>query len=126
MRAYTDLDVWKKARVLASSVYRLSRSFPKEELFGLTLQIRRAAVSIVSNIAEGCGRQTTKDAVNFFYFSRGSLFEVETQLYVAFDENYISEEQLKVALEEVMNCKKLLHGFINYYRGLPPKSQQAE
>ncbi len=74
-----------------------------------------------SNIAEGCGRQTTKDAVNFFYIARGSLFEIETQLYVAFDENYLSETEFNKALEEVLHCKKLLQGFIKYYKGLPPR-----
>jgi four helix bundle protein len=126
MRSYTELDVWKRSRGLTNVVYRLTKSFPKEEIFGLTLQIRRAAVSVVSNIAEGCGRQTTKDAISFFYISRGSLFEIEAQLYIAFDQHYIVETELEKALEELTHCKKLLHGFINYYKTLPARIQDNE
>jgi len=117
-RSYTNLEVWIKGRALVKRVYQLSQIFPREEMFGLTAQVRSAAVSIPSNIAEGCGRQHAKDAINFFHIARGSLYEAETQLYVAADLEYISEEQLKQVLEEITVCKKLLNGFIKYYRGL--------
>lgn len=76
---YTDLEVWKESRKLANHIYELTKSFPKEELYGITNQIRRCAVSVPSNIAEGCGRQTAKDTIHFLHISRGSLYELETQ-----------------------------------------------
>lgn len=113
---YTDLDVWLKARQLVKSVYSESKRFPKEELFGLTNQLRRAAISIPSNIAEGCGRQSDKEAVHFFFIAKGSLYEVETQLYLAMDLEYLSKEEFENLNTQVEACKKLLNGFIRYYR----------
>ncbi|MDN3666659.1 four helix bundle protein [Algibacter miyuki] len=115
---YTDLDVWKNSRELVQLVYQLTKCFPKEELYGLTNQIRRCAVSVPSNIAEGCGRQSNKETIHFLYIAKGSLQEVETQLYLSFDLEYISEDDLKDILEKVILNKKLLNGFINYYKKL--------
>ena len=117
-RIYTDLDVWKESRKLVKSVYDITCNFPKEEIYGLSSQIRRCSVSIPSNIAEGCGRNHTNDSIQFFYISRGSLFELETQLYLAFDQKYIDEPTLTSLLEDLTVCKKLLNGFINYYQTL--------
>ena len=97
-------------------MYSASRAFPKDELFGLTNQLRRAAVSVPSNIAEGCGRQTPRDTINFLFVARGSLYELETQIYVALDLNYLSTETAEALFLLVTSCKKLLHGFINHYR----------
>lgn len=83
---YSKLEVWLEARKLVNLLYDFSKLFPKEELFGLTNQMRRAAISIPSNIAEGCGRQTSKETIHFLHISRGSLFELETQFYLAFDQ----------------------------------------
>lgn len=113
---YNDLDVWKECRKLVSTIYLVSKKFPKDEIYGLTNQIRRASISIISNIAEGTGRNTTKDALQFFYISRGSLFEAEAQLLVANDLEYLSEEELKEILLQFTTCKKLLNGFINYHK----------
>jgi len=115
---YIDLDVWKGARALSKEVYLASSEFPNDEKFGLTSQIRRAAVSIPSNIAEGCGRNYPKDSIQFFYIARGSIYEVETQLYLAFDLNFISEINLSVLLEKLETTRKLLNGFIKYYQTL--------
>ncbi|RDV15955.1 four helix bundle protein [Pontibacter diazotrophicus] len=117
-RSYTTLEVWNKSRALVKHVYMLTKAFPKEEIFGLTSQVRSAVVSVPSNIAEGCGRQYAKEAVHFFHISRGSLYETETQLYVAADLEYITMEQLRNVLSEITSCKKLLNGFIKYYKGL--------
>ena len=95
---YIDLDVWKQARILSKEVYLVSSNFPSDEKFGLSNQIRRAAVSIPSNIAEGCGRNHPKDSIQFFYVARGSVYEVETQLYLAFDLGFIEEIDLKTLL----------------------------
>ena len=117
-KEYTELEVWKKCRTLAASIYTISRTFPKEEIFGLTNRMRRSAVSVASNIAEGCGRNHTKDSLQFFYISRGSLFELETQLYIAFDQQFLLEEVLHKLKGEILVCKKLLNGFIKYYQTL--------
>lgn len=114
--SYKDLDVWKNNRLLVKSVYQLSKLFPKDEQYGLTNQIRRTAVSGSSNIAEGCGRNHFKDSIQFFFIARASLYELETQLIVANDLEYISELQLTTILEQVTRCKKLINGFINYYQ----------
>ena len=114
--SYRDLDVWKQSRQLVKSVYQLSKSFPKEEQFGLTNQLRRAAISVPSNIAEGSGRNHSKDSIQFFFIARGSLYEIETQLIISFDLEYISESQLQEVLVQVTRCKKLLNGFINYFQ----------
>ena len=115
---YIDLDVWKQARILSKEVYLVSSNFPSDEKFGLTSQIRRAAVSIPSNIAEGCGRNHPKDSIQFFYVARGSVYEVETQLYLASDLGFIEEIDLKTLLLKLETTRKLLNGFINYYQKL--------
>ena len=118
MKSYIELDVWIEARKLVNQVYLITNDFPKEELYGITNQIRRCSVSIPSNIAEGCGRQTPKDIIRFLYISRGSLYELETQLYLSNDLKFISEEKLNNILSQIETCKKLLNGFINYYKKL--------
>ena len=115
---YTDLDVWKYSRELVKLVYLLTKTFPKEELYALTNQIKRSVVSVPSNIAEGIGRQSNKEIIHFLYIAKGSLYEVETQLYLSYDLSYISEIELKNILEKVISNKKLLNGFINYYKKL--------
>lgn len=113
---YNKLEVWIEARKLVNLLYDSSKSFPKEEMFGLTNQMRRAAISVPSNIAEGCGRQSSKDTLHFLHISRGSLYELETQYYLALDQNYIDVENFNIVLEQIQSCKKLLNGFINYYK----------
>ena len=118
MKSYTDLEVWKYSRELVKLVYLLTKSFPKEELYALTNQIRRSVISVPSNIAEGIGRQSNKETIHFLYIAKGSLQEVETQLYLSFDLEYISEIELNNILEKVVSNKNLLNGFINYYKKL--------
>lgn len=115
---YIDLEVWKQARILSKEIYLASSQFPKDERFGLTSQIRRAAVSIPSNIAEGCGRNYPKDSIQFFYIARGSIYEVESQLYLYYDLDFITELVLKAILMKLETTRKLLNGFINYYQTL--------
>lgn len=116
MKSYTELEVWKYSRSLVKSVYGLTKGFPRDELYSLTNQVRRSVVSVASNIAEGVGRQSNKETIHFLYIAKGSLFELETQLYLSFDLEYISEKQLETILLEVTSCKKLLNGFINYFK----------
>jgi four helix bundle protein len=118
VESYQDLEVWKQTKTLVSEIYRITKTFPKEEQFGLINQLRRAAVSIPSNIAEGCGRNHFKDSLQFFFISRGGLYEVETQILISADLGYIIDEDKILILDKVKNCKRLLNGFINYFQKL--------
>jgi four helix bundle protein len=115
LESYQDLDVWKQTKELVREIYELTKLFPKEEQFGLTNQLRRAAVSVPSNIAEGCGRNHVKDSIQFFFIARGSLYETETQLLIARDLQYINQEKLSTIIDKIKSCKRLLNGFINYF-----------
>ena len=115
---YTKLEVWIEARKLTNLVYTVSKKFPKEEQFGLMNQMRRCSVSIPSNIAEGCGRQSSKETIHFLYIAKGSLFELETQVYITLDQNYIIKEEFEALDSQILTCKKLINGFINYYKKL--------
>ena len=112
---YTELDVWKQGRELASHVYALTAEYPKSEQFGLTSQIRRCVVSVPSNIAEGCGRQHHKETLHFLSIARGSLFELETQLYISKDLLFITDGQLLICLSKIESIGKLLNGLKRYY-----------
>nr|WP_050026247.1 four helix bundle protein [Verrucomicrobium sp. BvORR034] len=92
IKSYRDLVVWQKSMALVREIYLVSRNFPKEEQFGLTQQLRRAAVSIPSNIAEGNGRGSNSDYVRFLQYSRGSLFETQTQLELCRDLGFLSDQ----------------------------------
>ncbi len=114
-KTYKELDVWKKARAFVEEVYVITQGFPNEEKYGLMSQMRRCAVSIPSNIAEGYGRQFKKETLQFLHISRGSLYELETQLFIAFDLTLISEEKLNKLLVDLEECRRLLSGLINYF-----------
>lgn len=118
MKSYIDLEVWIESRKLVNMVYVASKEFPKEEIYGITGQIRRCAISIPSNIAEGCGRNSSKETIYFLHIARGSLFELETQMYLSSDQKYITSKELNAVLKQIVCCKKLLNGFINYYKKL--------
>lgn len=123
--SYRDLDVWEQARILVKRVYEISGKFPKDEKYALTSQLRRAAISIPSNITEGCGRNHFKDSTQFFFIARGSLYELETQLILASDLDLISAIDLKSIMDHMIRCKKLLNGFINYFQKQANNLQQT-
>lgn len=114
---YKELDIWLKARELVRQVYLVTRVFPKEEQFSLTSQLRRCVISVSSNIAEGCGRQSSKETIHFLHIARGSLFEVETQIILPNDLEYTTGDISEI-LREIERVKKLLNGFINYHKKL--------
>jgi four helix bundle protein len=112
IKTFTDLYAWQEAHKLVLMIYKISKDFPKEELFGLVSQIRRAAVSITSNIAEGFSRQSYKEKVQFYCMAQGSNTEVQNQLLVAKDINYITKESFNVIAEQSVKAHKLLNGLI--------------
>ena len=114
MRSYKDLDACKNAMQLVKEVYLLTKKFPKEELYALTSQTKRAAVSVPSNIAEGLGRQYKKDTLQFLHISRGSLYELETLLNVAVMVEIITEEEFNKNIPALEKALQVLNGFINY------------
>jgi four helix bundle protein len=118
---HKDLEVWKKSMDLVETIYKLTQTFPDSEKFGLTSQMRRSAVSIPSNIAEGSTRKGDKELIHFLHIVLGSLSELDTQYTIAVRINYISrEENIENQINDV---KKLLLGFRNY---LERKSEKSE
>ena len=109
---YRDLRAWQEARLLVKAVYLATKSFPKDELYGLTQQVRRAAVSVPSNIAEGYGRGTRKDYVRFLQMARGSLYEVQCQVLLAEDLGYLAVAASAALHSQVERCSMLLHGLL--------------
>ena len=111
IKNFKNLSIWKRSRSLVKSIYLATNDFPKNEMFGLISQIRRAAISIPSNIAEGCGRTTNKELSRFLDISIGSICEIETQLYLAFDFKFISKENAKALIDEIVEIRKMIIGF---------------
>ena len=114
MGSYKDLDAWKNAMELVKEVYLLTKKFPKEEMYGLISQTKRAAVSVPSNIAEGLGRQYKKDTLQFLHISRGSLYELETLLNIAVMVEIITEEEFNKIIPALEKALQVVNGFINY------------
>jgi len=110
--SYQDLDAWKMGVALVKAVYVLTRGFPSDERFGLTSQLRRAAVSIPSNIAEGWGRGSTQEYVRFLRVARGSLYEVETQLTIACELSLATTEQVEAVKQDADQVGRVLAGLI--------------
>ena len=109
INSFRDLEVWKKGRALVKRVYLLSKKFPPEEIYCLTKQIRRAVISVPSNIAEGHSRSGTKDFIQYISISIGSLAEVETQLLLALDLEYISEPDAQPVIHNIHELQRMLH-----------------
>jgi four helix bundle protein len=113
IKTYKDLLIWQKGILLAEHAYVLTKDFPQDEIYSLTNQIKRSAVSISSNIAEGYGRNSTKSYVNFLKIARGSLYELETQLILADKFNFISDKALlKEVFLAIEEESKMLNSFI--------------
>jgi four helix bundle protein len=113
---YRNLIAWQKAKTLALNVYPCTRRFPKDEIYGLSPQMRRAAVSVPSNIAEGKGRYSQKEFVQFLYHARGSLLELETQLSIARDLNYVDLPVFESLESETEELGRILNGLINRFQ----------
>jgi len=109
---YRDLTVWKRAHALALRVYRITRGFPGEERYGLAAQLRRAVISVASNIAEGSGRQSDKEQIRFLRIARGSIQEVESQLLLSHDLGYIANDVWSVLDVETQELSKMMNGLV--------------
>jgi four helix bundle protein len=112
VRSYRELIAWQKAMDFVAEVYRATRTFPKEEIYGITSQLRRAAVSIPSNIAEGQGRQTTGEFRQFLGHARGSLLETETQILLSERLEYLDSKTTEVIVEHAAELGRILNGLI--------------
>lgn len=112
IRSYRDLQVWRLAIRFTKSVYRVTAGFPSDERFGLVSQVRRASVSVASNIAEGWGRGTSQDYVRFLRMARGSVYEVETQLEIASQLEFLDEESYREVIAEVNEAGRVLAGLL--------------
>jgi four helix bundle protein len=112
VQSFKDLEVWQIARKLVSTIYVLTKPFPKEEIYGLTSQIRRAAISIPSNIAEGRAKRSTGDYIRFLNIAYGSCAELETQLLIAQDLDYCSERDAELVLTMIYQINRMLSGLI--------------
>jgi four helix bundle protein len=118
IRTFIDLDAWKEGHRLALMIYRQTEKFPHSELFGLTNQMRRAAVSITSQIAEGFSRQSYKEKIQFYCISLGSNTELQNQLLIARDVGYMGKEQFEEVFEQSVRTHKLLNGLIKKSRSI--------
>ena len=112
IQSFRDLVVWQKSVDLVTEIYRLSKKFPKDEVFGLTSQIRRAAVSIPSNIAEGRGKSSKGEFQQFLHHSRGSLAEVETQIIIAQNLGYLNAAETEPVMKIIAEVGRLLNGLL--------------
>ena len=108
MRDFHNLLIWKRSHQLTLDIYKVSQSFPKEELFGLTSQIRRAASSVPTNIAEGSGRNSNKDFAHFLQIAIGSASEVEYELLLAHDLQYINKDEYERLINEMVAIRKMI------------------
>ena len=118
MQNFKDLDAYRLSKEVAVYVYELSKRWPKEEIYGLTSQIRRAAVSVNSNLAEGCGRLSSNDTAHFLAIARGSNYELESQAEIAFELGYLDQDQLNHLLTLNDRSRMTLNGMIKRYKGL--------
>ena len=118
IKSFTDLNAWKEGHKLVLMIYDITKQFPKEEIFGLVSQIRRCAVSITSNIAEGFSRLSYKEKARFYSISLGSTTELQNQLLIAKDVNYITKEQFQNIAEQSIKVHKITNGLIKSSKNL--------
>ncbi len=111
---HKNLEAWKKATKFITEIYRITQDFPQHELYGLTNQIRRSAVSIPANISEGCARQSDKETIQFLYISIGSIAELETELLIAQNLGYASN--IDEIMEKLIKIRSLILGLIKYLK----------
>ncbi|HEX3890539.1 MAG TPA: four helix bundle protein [Verrucomicrobiae bacterium] len=124
-QSYRDLLVWQKSMALAKEIYKLTAKFPPEEKFGLISQMRRATVSVPSNIAEGQARNTTGEFVQFISHAEGSLAELDTQLTLAVELNFLSSEKAAACLDSITELRRMLNGLRRAVTGQKPSTHHS-
>ncbi len=125
IKSFEELTVWKDARKFANRIYNLTKIFPNKENYGLTLQITRAAVSICSNIAEGFDRYSKKDFIKFLIIARGSVSEVQNDLYIALDLKYINQNDFQETYSLAKDLGKQVNGLIKYLKLYDKQNSKA-
>jgi len=113
LKTHRDLDLWKEGIEFISCIYSVTKNFPKDELYGMTSQFRRAAISITCNISEGAARNHTKEFIRFLRISLGSLSEIESLVYISLSLGYITEDKKKFLLNKIIRLTNQLTGLIN-------------
>jgi four helix bundle protein len=121
LRDFKKIQVWERAHSFALRIYKLTSAFPNNEMYGLTSQMRRAAISIPSNLAEGCGRDSQAELARFVHISGGSASELEYQLLLAHELGYIDERDFLELDKEINEIKRMLHGFEKAVQSNNPK-----
>lgn len=116
IRSFTDLIAWQKGHVFVIQIYRLTREFPREEMFGLTSQLRRSAVSITANIAEGFVRRSYKEKIQFYLIAQSSLAESQNHLFIGHDLGYIKDDLFKKIYADSHELNKIIQGLIKVSR----------
>lgn len=116
IKDFTDLEAWKEAHKLALMIYKATKTFPEDERFGLTSQVRRAALSVSSNIAEGFGRRNAGEKIQFYSIAQASVSEAQSQLLLARDLNYGKEKEIKACFEQSVSVHKLPTSLIRSIR----------
>ena len=111
MATYRDLLIWQKSMTLVTEIYSITKNFPREEVYGLTSQIRRSSISIPSNIAEGYGREGNKDYLKFLNIATASLFEMQTQLEIAFNLGFVNEIQFNKTYQNSREIERMISAF---------------
>jgi four helix bundle protein len=124
MFKFEELEIWNESIKFTSDVYRITKTFPAEERFGLTQQLRNAAISISLNIAEGSGRYHNRDFLRFLQIAIGSLYEVVSGLFIAKNEEYISDKDFKNTYSEAEKIGKMINAFISYLKRSDKKSKK--
>jgi four helix bundle protein len=114
MKTHKDLNVWRDSIELVTLIYDKTKSFPKDELFGLTSQIRRSVISIPSNISEGAARESNKEFLRFLFIAQGSVSELDTQLLIANNLNFLNKSDYNQITEKLASIRKMLSGLIKY------------
>ena len=116
VKSFEDLLVWKRSHSIVVKLYRVTKKFPKEELYGITNQIRRAAVSVPNNIAEGFGRHSTKELIQYLIQARGSIQELKYLIILSRELSYIADQEETFFIKEINEIGKMLNGMINSLR----------
>ena len=125
MRNYRDLEVWSKAHALTLHLYKASRDFPRDEVYGLTAHVRRAAASIGANLAEGCGRQTDNEMARFLRITLGSASELDYHLLLSHDLGFLSNEEYDYSAKELTGIRKMLRSLLAAIERMQQKAKGA-